>query len=372
MQGAGGVVDGFIISSNGAVTGGASVVFIALPTQSVSRISNCIIRGGSANYGGGIRLSSGHLLAEHLTVTGNTAGIFGQAIYVGGDAKLSLKNAIVWGNTGAAPEAIHKESSTTIIEVTASLIQGGEYGSNASNPLLTPSGYLSYNSPAKNACALNSAGSRDIHGELRDSTADAGADEFVSADGDLLPDFWEMVNFGNLSQTDMSDSDSPTPDRLTHFYEYLFGLNPLHPDTLGNGRGDLFNAVFGNPGHPNYPPEWLSDNDGDGLSAGEELYYQTSGTQSDSNGDGMSDFYSIQLGISPTASDTDEDGIANSIEISNQTNPLLADSDGDGVNDGTDAYPLDPERSTFTAGSSGDVTQPVITLIEPFDAVLIP
>ena len=373
VRGAGCVVDGFVISRTGEITGGYSNVYVNIPTQSASRISNCVIRDGSASYGGGIHLINGQLLAEHLTLTGNNARIRGQAIYVAGDSKLSLKNSIVWGNTGDAPEAVFKDSSTaSIIAITDSFIQGGERGGNASNPLLNPSGYLSHNSPAKNACAQIAAGYRDIHGELRDSTPDAGADEFVSADGDLIPDIWEMANFGNLSQSDTSDSDSPTPDRLTNFYEYLFGLNPLHPDTLGNDRGDLFNAVFSNPGHPNYPPEWLLDSDLDGLSAGEELYYQTSAALYDSNGDGINDLLSIQLGISPTANDSDGDGIENTIEISNETNPLSVDSDGDEVNDGTDAYPLDPTRSTFTAGSSGDATQPVITLIEPFDAVPIP
>lgn len=92
----------------------------------------------------------------------------------------------------------------------------------------------------------------------------------------------------------------------------------------------------------------------------------------DSNGDGLADSVSVQLGIDPLDLDVDDDGVANAVEVAQGTDPLVADTDGDTVNDASDAFPLDPTRSTAPSGSPGDVTPPVITLTKPSNAVLQP
>jgi Bacterial TSP3 repeat len=70
--------------------------------------------------------------------------------------------------------------------------------------------------------------------------------------------------------------------------------------------------------------------------------------------------------------DTDGDGLSDITEIAMGTIPSLLDSDNDGYSDGADAYPLDSTRWTLAAGSAADFTGPVITLIEPVGAVLVP
>lgn len=109
---------------------------------------------------------------------------------------------------------------------------------------------------------------------------------------------------------------------------------------------------------------FTDDSDSDGLT---DL-----GEVADSNGYGIQDILATTLGLSLSSNDTDGDGVSNSVEMANGTSPLTADSDGDGVADNLDAYPLDPERTIFTPGGAGDTTAPLITLLEPADAVPIP
>lgn len=93
----------------------------------------------------------------------------------------------------------------------------------------------------------------------------------------------------------------------------------------------------------------------------------------DANADGIDDTLGyILLGIEPTNNDDDGDGVRNDVELANGTDPLTADTDGDSVNDDTDAYPLDPTRSSGLASNPSDHTGPSITLILPADAVLEP
>ena len=57
----------------------------------------------------------------------------------------------------------------------------------------------------------------------------------ISADGDAMPDDWELQHFGNLSQTDSGDADG---DGISNLNEYLLGLNPTSADTDGDGYTD--------------------------------------------------------------------------------------------------------------------------------------
>ncbi len=109
----------------------------------------------------------------------------------------------------------------------------------------------------------------------------------------------------------------PDEDGLVTWREYAAGLDPLNPDTNGNGVPD-----------------------------GAE----------DSNG---------SAGDNP---DLDDDGVPNAVEMVRGTDPYRADTDGDGVADGVDAYPLDPTRSQELPPDPTDQTPPVILLAEPTNA----
>ena len=116
----------------------------------------------------------------------------------------------------------------------------------------------------------------------------------------------------------------------------------------------------------------LGDSDGDGLPDWKEREIGTDPYDPDTNGDGIPDGIEYAMGLDPTNMDMDGDGLSNAQELAMGTNPFLADTDGDGVPDGQDAYPLDPTRWQAPGADPNDYTPPVITLIEPADAVLLP
>jgi hypothetical protein len=92
----------------------------------------------------------------------------------------------------------------------------------------------------------------------------------------------------------------------------------------------------------------------------------------DSNSDGVTDAVNVRLGLDPYSSDTDGDGLPNVEELNSGLNPLTSDTDGDGVNDLSDAFPLDPSRSTAPSGTPGDTTAPAINLLLPLGATPLP
>jgi hypothetical protein len=113
------------------------------------------------------------------------------------------------------------------------------------------------------------------------------------------------------------------------------------------------------------------DPDGDGLTNAEEWGLGTDPYDADTNDDGILDGIAVASGMSPTDPDLDDDTVLNGVERLNGTDPFRADTDGDGTNDGTDAFPLDPTRTTAPSGTPGDTTPPTITLTEPTNATLI-
>jgi alpha-tubulin suppressor-like RCC1 family protein len=118
---------------------------------------------------------------------------------------------------------------------------------------------------------------------------------------------------------------------------------------------------------------WLAtDVDGDGLNAWREHLLGTDPLNADTNGNGLPDGVDAAAGQPAAHPDPDGDGVPSARETATGTDPYRADTDGDGVPDGADLFPLDPTRSALPPPTSGDTTPPVITLIEPTNAVPIP
>jgi hypothetical protein len=170
---------------------------------------------------------------------------------------------------------------------------------------------------------------------------------------------------------------SPTPDATIHYT--TSGGDPTEADpTVPSGDtaqvgSFVLKARAWKTGYA--PSEVRSidyrDPDQDGLTTDEENALGTDPLAADTNGDGIPDANALAAGLSATNPDMDGDGVSNAAERSQGTNPLRADTDGDGVSDGVDAFPLDPTRSQAPPADPGDLTPPVITVLEPANAIII-
>ncbi len=148
----------------------------------------------------------------------------------------------------------------------------------------------------------------------------------TDTDGDGLPDSWEIIYFGDLSNESQEDPDG---DSLTNIEEYRHGTNPMHKDTDGDGQLDGWEVKFGyDPLDPASVP-------------GADVGYK------DTDGDGIPDAWEIKYGLnisdaSDAALDYDSDSLTNLEEYRKGTDPTLADTDNDGYSDKIDYYPTDP------------------------------
>jgi len=255
----------------------------------------------------------------HCTVTENE-GDYGRASRVESGGQLNLINSIVWNNGGAGSDEISIQYDETV-NVTTSIVSGGEFGGIDEDPLLDSNAHLTSESPAidRSGVVMADASALDALGGIRPRNAipDLGWCEYndTDTDSDGLPDWWEMLYFLNLDSSALDDNDS---DGINNYEEFLAGSDPANHDT---------------------------------------------------NLDGIEDNLSWGLGLDPANLDIDGDGISNGVEVTNGTDPFKADTDGDGYDDGVDAFPLDNTKWLAESGDSGDHTAPTITLIEPTIAV---
>jgi hypothetical protein len=365
------VIDGFRITHSPGVAG-EGILSQPNTGRAIVRLVNCFIHDHTDTA---VRANTGRTILAHCTIFNNIVPIQTRVISIASLAKLTLANSIVWNpiNFSVINTVIGQVGGTGRLECRQSIVRDGSaLGALTIDPGLMPKGYIAQSSVARGRGNTPTGAGLDAHHEFRGPLPDLGADQFTDSDTDALPDWWEMAYFGNLSQSATDDHESPQPDRLSNIYEWLLGFNPNLSNTLSNGKGDLYNAVFESTSDSHYPPEWLADDDYDGLSNGKELYYLTNVNNQDTNGDRLTDGLAVLLGLSPTSADTDSDGISNLAELANGTSPLLADTDGDGVSDYLDPLPLDPSISSLPNSSPSDVTAPLISLQQPAGAVLQP
>lgn len=375
------IVDGFTIQDGGTdhiVDVGAGMWIYDMGG---SRIISCLfINNRSADFGGAMHID-GNELSEVISCTfvNNYATNY-RSVSVFWPSQVNFINSVLWNGThigaevgytvggvysGVFENCLYQDSDSDGIGRV--FVDGINQGTSA--PGLTRQGRLTFDSPARDAALTGDVSRFDMDGEERsDGLPDIGVDEWVgTGDGDLLADAWELEYFGNLNALPDGDDETPQPDGLSNYHEFILGFDPTNADTSGKSIGDLqeakdllLNGI--------YPAQWSNDSDQDGLSDIEEfILYNTSASNSDTNGDGLSDLMAVELGISATDNDTDGDGLTNAEELALGTSPFLNDTDGDGIGDATDPLPLDAD--SVPAPDPGDSQGPVITLETPEDAV---
>lgn len=100
-----------------------------------------------------------------------------------------------------------------------------------------------------------------------------------------------------------------------------------------------------------------ADDDGDGLTNGQELLFNTRPDMKDTDEDGLSDGDEVNIyRTNPIVADTDGDGLKDGEEIQRGTDPLRRDTDGDGLEDAVDPDPLNASTPTQQLTSTLTVT----------------
>lgn len=146
----------------------------------------------------------------------------------------------------------------------------------------------------------------------------------VDSDGDGIPDSEDPMN------DDVSDPEADNDgDGLSNGEEAEQGTDPTDPDSDGDGIDDGTELDQGT--NPNN-----SDSDADGLDDAAEQEAGTDPNNSDSDGDGIGDGSETNAGTDPNDADSDDDGLSDSEENDLGTDPNDADSDDDGLDDGNE------------------------------------
>lgn len=220
-------LDGFVITHAIGVPGPGIIGDVAPgPGPRRARLVNCVIAGNRYDYGAGVDWRKGRLDLVHCTVSGNT-GLewegsgwgYGNGIYQeAGEAR--IVNSILWNPDGwGCPEV----ESPGNLSVSNSIVRDAVHGGIDEDPLLTPAGWLTANSPAidRAGLALADASLVDIRGQRRDADLgpDLGAEEWRDSDADGLPDWIEARGASDPA----GDPDGDGRDSAT---EYAGGTDP--------------------------------------------------------------------------------------------------------------------------------------------------
>ncbi len=173
-------------------SGGGGAIYV-MNTSATPAFTNCLIINNTATAGttpgGGIFLSNGSAIFTNVTVANNSASYYGGGIYAKTSSLCTIKNSIIWGNTGFAGNNIYNSGST--ITMSYSDVDEDGYTGNNNNirldPLFADFGNDDYRIAGSSPCVNvgdNDANSEtyDIRGETRiqNTTIDIGAYEYTS------------------------------------------------------------------------------------------------------------------------------------------------------------------------------------------------
>ncbi|MBM4248864.1 MAG: hypothetical protein FJ149_05430 [Euryarchaeota archaeon] len=153
---------------------------------------------------------------------------------------------------------------------------------------------------------------------------------YSDSDGDLMPDWWEILHKLNPRANDSwDDKDS---DGFANLDEYIYGTNPEVADTNGNGVEDWKD-------HPMTYSRYAVDRDGNGIGDWWEKFWFGGPCDPNGNADGPWDPETNNYGDNWTNFQewyNSPEGWENNLF---RTSPVLNDTDGDGMNDDFDPYP---------------------------------
>jgi hypothetical protein len=141
-------------------------------------------------------------------------------------------------------------------------------------------------------------------------------------------DYKEQESYVRLVTKSLRWNDAGESVVTVPLVEYAEGLDPLNPDSDGDGLmdGEELN-VYGTSAH-------AYDSDNDGVSDGDEVARGLDPLNSDTDADGLLDGEEVAYGFDPVCPASDADGLDDGAEwLITRTDPLDSDSDGDSVAD---------------------------------------
>jgi hypothetical protein len=166
-------------------------------------------------------------------------------------------------------------------------------------------------------------------------------------------------------------------DGLTNGDEIAKKTNPFDPDTDNDGLPDGWEVKHNlDPNDPAGANGASGDPDGDGLTNLQEYEHGTDPHNPDTDGDGLPDGWEVKYNLDPNDpygdngpyGDPDGDGLTNLQEYQHGTDPHNPDTDGDGLPDGWEVkYDLDPNDPTGINGASGDPDSDGLTNINEYE-----
>lgn len=197
--------------------------------------------------------------------------------------------------------------------------------------------------------------------------------DHVDYDHDGMHDWYEIMLFGNINQEGWQDFDGDGLDNEDEMELTTTNVtwlsDPSLYDTDGDGTHD------GIESHQDY--DFLDpldptdgDYDRDGIPNWQELQLGTEMGLWDTDGDTLSDGIELAWGTDPLIpqnmeSDDDGDGLTLGDEYRHGTNPTSTDSDGDGTNDGAEVSQGSSPTNDSDDGeppSTNDVVQLTLTV----------
>lgn len=380
--------------------GGASAIAIAAgSSHTLAVLSNGEVRSWGANGSGQLGRGAANFTSSStpvtvVTATGSLGGVV--AVAAGASHSLALRadgTVVAWGGnlSGALGDG------TTTTRTVATAIPAISGATSISTQTSSSFAVVGASNELK-AWGLNTAN------QLGDGTATnrllpvlitagvksvgAGGSHAVFADWDA-----RVWGFGRNAERQLGDATNlvrnlPVRSRMSRQVLALGqGANcSLAADATGvvwatgfSSNGQLGLGNFTSPFLPTAIPSFslvdatnlALDIDNDGLNLFDEFLAGTDPLAPDTNGNGMLDGAERALGLGGAVLDSDGDGLSNDAEILAGTDAFEADTDGDGFADGVDQFPLDPSRNA-SSSTPGDAAPPVITVLKPFGATIIP
>ncbi|MBI5472227.1 MAG: OmpA family protein [Ignavibacteriae bacterium] len=195
----------------------------------------------------------------------------------------------------------------------------------------------------------------DFGGRIMDDYTDhwKGHNGFDETNSPGLADWYPTARLGFNFYMGGKDGDDEDGDGVTNGEERKYGTNPYNPDSDGDGLNDGAELW-------RYNTDPLkSDTDGDNLPDGAEANsYKTFPNRPDTDFDGLNDGAEVlKYDTDPLKADTDSDGLSDGDETQKHgTLPLRADTDGDLLTDGDEIllYRTDPRNKDTDLGSIED------------------